>query len=228
MEPTLAPILANAPAKLPFHARPNDARPEPQLLRRGDLAPGGFIPLQDQFVALQTPGDGEASVAFCQRAILGRVGGELVHGERQVLRDRRHDVDPRTADGDAIGSAVRRKFFVHQAQQVGAAPARFGEQIVRRRHGADAALDRRREVRGAVRRHQRNDRLDHRQRVARAVVDFARQQFLPRNRRFEIRRALSDPMLECIVHTRQFPRLAVQIDEDSHLGAQYARHHRHT
>ena len=59
-----------------------------------------------------------------QRAVLCRVGGELVEREREALGGRGLQRDIRTADLDLVAGAIGRQLLGDQRAEIGAVPAR--------------------------------------------------------------------------------------------------------
>ena len=112
--------------------------------------------------------------------MLGGIGGEFMKRKRQSLRRVRQQRDARAADLHLVGFAdpVRGQFLGHQRRQVGATPARIGKERVRTRQRLDAPFDRHDVAVYAVGTRQPDDRLDHRERVAGAVIDLSRKQIL--------------------------------------------------
>ena len=148
-------------------------------LRADGVAIGGpplSDPVQRQASRLQLPGQTDLALDRRQRAVLGRIGGELVQRQRQPLRGRRLQRNIRPVELDLVAGSVGREFLGDQRGEIGAMPARIGQQRVRARQRLDAALDRRDVIVDAFGARQPDDRLDDGERIAGAVIDLARQQ----------------------------------------------------
>ena len=110
--------------------------------------------------------------------MLGGIGGEFMQGQREPLRGRRLQRNVRPAARDLVAGAVRRQFIRDKGREIGAAPARIGQKCMGPRQRLDATLDRLDVIVDTLGARQPDDGLDHRKRVAGAMVDLAGEQHL--------------------------------------------------
>ena len=178
-QPLRVPVERRLALKLLLDAGANDAQPEAPRRRRRDRRTAALRPVQHQRVRPQLPSEANSSRFRRQRAVLGGIGGELVQRQRQPLRGRRLQRNIRPLDDDLVSGAIGRKLLADQRGEVGAIPARIGQQRMGARQRFDAAFNRRNVIVDALCPCQPDDRLNDSERIAGPVIDFARQQILP-------------------------------------------------
>ena len=203
--------------------------PKPCVAGRVDGGTPALQPLQPQRLRAELPLDADAAGRLRQRAILGGVGCELVQGERKRLRHRRLKHDGRTQGhnrgrrhGFGTAPAPRRP----DGRDL--RPPNANEREARApATGPDAPFDGGDVARHVIRSRQVQDRLDDGERVLRSMVNLARQDRLPIERRRQLNSPFRHTPLELGVQPLELLRLSIKVDEDPNLRAQDIRNNRH-
>ncbi len=139
-----------------------------------------FLPKQFKPAVAETPRQVDMTGLPRQGAVLCRVGGELVQRQRDGLggRRRKHDNRPAHRNPLLASGPIGSKFFIDKPIEIGAFPTRACKQSVSIRQRADAAIQRPDIVVDGVCPRQPHDRLDDRDDVTRAMIDFLGEQYL--------------------------------------------------